>query len=156
MAALPTPAVGQLVINGTSCLGPAWWVTDLTPLFQAGRKRNQNVTIPGVAGERPYMHRRHSLEVSLPMVFIGDNDAAGVATASQLAGLDANVAAFRAAVVDPVGAAVTGVVAATLTRFTGGTQTANVQVLDLTLLDTSSCAFWSATLDLIVPSGVFA
>lgn len=97
---------GRLTISGTVMHGPAWHVVDLTELLTGPELRGTDRLLPGVAGVVANRRRPTVTKVALPMVVAGDCNQAGepytdVAGPDDWRGLRRNIAALRAAVVNP-------------------------------------------------------
>lgn len=143
---------GELEINGISMHTPAWCVTDCIELWLPNAVRGQNVIIPGASGRRAYQMRRDESNYSLPMVITGYVDDLGDRYPDPWDGLQANIAFLYANIVD---AAIAATLPATLTMPDLSVRTANVQVRGLNL-GNNPAPLRRATLELVVPSGLFS
>lgn len=146
---------GDLVITGETrdmplrC--PAWWVTDLTQLYQGGARRGADRVIPATTGVRPYRRRRTATAYPLPMVILGDVDVDGLTHADVWSGWQANYELLHdELIVDP--GSVEGTRLATFTTADGSVRSGQVHVLaiDLGLVQEGRA---KATLQLSIPSG---
>lgn len=142
---------GELTINNVSMHTPAWCVLDLAQLWMPNAVRGQNVIIPGAAGQRAYRIRRDQARYSLPMVITGYVDDLGDRYADPWIGFVINLDFLRANVIDPPVAATQ---VAELIMPDGSLRVENIQVVGFTLAD-DPAPMKRATLDIVVPSGIF-
>lgn len=139
-----------LEIDGFSLSTHAWETLDLSPLWTRGRKRGGDRRIPKVDGARAYPRRYDVTVRPLKMVIVGHVDEDGVPYLDAREGLDTNVEAIQAAIVDPP-VALDGTRTALLHRPLG-TTTGPVHVLGLEL-GILGPAGLNAVLELSLPEG---
>ena len=142
-----------LTISGSTILGTrASWATNLYVLRNPDY-RGDNRLIPNLPGRRSYRdeydHVRHVLE----LVIAADFDSDGAPTASLAAGIEANIAELQA-VSTPV-ATTAGTRPVVWTKRTGATVSADCKVGPLRIGEEFDDIVL-ATLDIVVPDGVFA
>lgn len=150
----PAPPSGSLEINGVLMHTPAWTIVDVTQLWMGANIRGGDRLLPSTPGVIPYRRRMTVTRHSLPMVIVGYVDQAGTPYNDPWEGLETNIDYLRAWIVDPTNVG-DGTLPATLTMPSGGTRTADIHVLGLSL-GIVSRARMRATLDISIPEGVFA
>ena len=93
---------GHLQIDGWSLHGPAWCAHDLSALYEAPNLRGDNVLVETLDGRVARPMVTDETDYSLPMMFSGATDRAGVAYTSPAGGLIANRRAFYDRFIDPI------------------------------------------------------
>jgi hypothetical protein len=159
----PPDCMGDLEIDGVPMLGPAWTLTDLTPLWGQVDVRGSDLILPMASGRRANQRRIDATEHSLQLIICGETDQDGDLWPNPWIGLEENLAFLRTNVVDPTGVG-NGTLPAVLTMPSGDTRTADIHVLDLRqgavdagtsgLSGNSTTAFY-ATLEISIPAGRF-
>lgn len=146
-------AAEYLEIASTPLATPAWRITSLVPLWVSADLRGSDRLLPGASGVRAQRRRLTVTRKAFELVIFGRQDRTGNFYDDVREGLDANIAALQAAIVDPPGTA-TGTRAATWHRANGSTATADVHVLGIVPRELSPAAV-RATLQLSIPTGRF-
>lgn len=146
-------ATEYLEIASTPLATPAWRITSLVPLWASADVRGTDRLLPGAAGVRPNRRRPTVTRYALNMVIWGDRSREGTPYADVRIGLDTNIEALHAAIVDPPGTD-TGTRAAVWHTADGSTRTADVHVLGLVPRELSPRSV-RATLQLSIPTGRF-
>lgn len=150
---------GILTINSIALNCPAWDIADLTPLWIEASQRGQDRLLPGVAGVIPYRRRLTVTEHVLEIVIVGDSTSTGTPVADAWDGLQANVEALRAGVVDPTNTG-DGTRSATLLMPNGATRTASIHVLGMRVARVEGAdgvfSVLNGALTISIPTGRFA
>lgn len=140
----------QLTIAALDFICPAWWATDLSPLWTRAKADGPDVPIPG--GET--IARRKSLppwRVVVPMAIGGAVDPEGDPHAFGDVGLEENIDAINAAI--DVLTTGDGTRALVLTRASGATWGNPCHVLGLDLGTMNADGTANAALELSIPAG---
>lgn len=146
---------GTLLIDGNTTHTVGWEMLNLLPLWLPGATRGDNLVIPGAVGRRPKRKRVDEAAHSLPMAFEGYFSGVDESPFDDpWAGLEQNIADFVERFVDQP-APPAKVRAAALQMPSGGSRTADIQVIGLTIGQNTRTQC-RATLDIVIPSGRFA
>ena len=148
---------GLLTINSVSMHCAAWCMLDLTELWGFNRgSRLNNVDIPEVAGSRAYQPYAAEAKHSLEMAITGLANSSGVAPAAgqEWAQLRANIDYLASTLPIPTTGA--AYVAASLAVPGASARTANIQVAGINLGTRVGRYTRRATLNIVIPAGVFA
>lgn len=141
-----------LEISSTPLATPAWRVLDLSRLYGMS-KRGTDLVMPGAEGVRPYERVVTFRSVALPLIVFGAQDRTGASNSNIYLGLDDNVDALMAAIVEPPGTTA-GTRAAVWHRATGNfTADVHVEGLDPEAWGRGWCRF---SLELSIPAGRWA
>ena len=149
---MPTANVTEYLTIDTVIIGTPACVCQNLYVLHSTAHRGVDRILPGSAGVVAYPRRLHAIVHQLELVFFGDLDSDGVATASPQEGLRDNIAEV-AAIAAPVTTG-DGTRSVTWTRADGSTASADCHVGPLTVGGGSS-AWARAMLELQVPSGQF-
>lgn len=141
-----------LTIGGTVIVGTAACLCTNMFVLYGHAQRGDDRLVPGSAGVIPNPRRLTAVTHVLELVFFGDYDSNGAATADTHLGLRANIAEV-AAVAQPVTSG-DGARAVVWTRPDGSTASADCHVGPLQI-GAGTYATARATLDLNVPTGRF-
>lgn len=146
----PSAATEQLTIDSVDFICPAWWVTDLSPLWGRATAVGNDIPIPG--GETiPMRKRLPSWRVVLPMAIGSDVDPSGTPHADALIGLEENIDELMA--VAEVLTTGDGTRDLVLTRASGAQWGAPCHVLGIDLGAVRPSGAPSAALELSIPAG---
>lgn len=155
MSGIPTTSQcdGNLHIASISARTYQWCALELFKLWEYGTRRGSNRVIPGMPGSIAYRRRLAETTLSLPFVIDGRVDAGGQPVADPWTEFETVYDYLvNAWVADP--GTLAGTRAATLTKPSGATKTADIHVLALTLDDVAqACA--DCTLEIAIPAGRF-
>lgn len=143
----------SLAIDGWQSETPAWTILDYTPLKEPAAKRGADRVLPGVTGVKGYPRRYTVTEKQLPMHIFGDTAPNGSLYPDGQDGLQDNIDAIVAAIVDPPSTA-DGTRSATWTLPDGTTRTAHVHVIEFPLTRLSP-VMARAVLTISIPAGRF-
>jgi hypothetical protein len=143
----------HMTIAGVPLSTPAWEHTNLYVMTGQGAVRGENVVMPGALGRRAVRRRTDEMNQTIELAFFGNMDWTGTAQADPIAGLMANLAEFKAKVVDPTLTA-DSTRPATLV-LPSGTLTASVQVLGFEITESYDPASVAASMDIAVLQGAF-
>lgn len=152
----PDERLGKLTINGIDMHTPAWNVLDPTPLYMPSDYLGENIRIPGSNGRRAYPLWVDQGHYVLPMLISGEVDLNGSPYADIWIGAQTNLQYLQTNVASPP-TAPTATRSASLLMPDGTTLTADVQVFPFRTENLYlQKPLFRATLELIVPAGVFA
>lgn len=143
----------HLDIDGVPLSTPAWEHTNLYLMTGQGSVRGENVVMPGALGRRAVRRRTDEMNQTIELAFFGNVDWTGAPHADPVAGLMANLAEFKAKVVDPTLTA-DSTRPATLV-LPAGNLTASVQVLGFEITESYDPASVAASMDIAVLQGAF-
>jgi hypothetical protein len=132
---------------------PAWEHTNLYVLLGQGKVRGENVVMPGALGRRAVGRRTDEMTETIDLAFFGDVDWTGAPQTDPVAGLFANLAEFKAKVVDPTLTA-DSTRPATLV-LPDGNLSAQVQVLGFEISESYNASSVSASMDIAILGGAF-
>ena len=129
-----TTTFGALTIASTSLHGPAWCLTDTSPLLESPEFRGANILVERLNGRVARPHVTDETDYSLRVMFSGYSNQAGTPWANQQGGLLQNRAAFETTFINPIRAA-SATLAASLVvpNGSGGTTTYNFNCQPLRL-----------------------
>jgi hypothetical protein len=144
-------ATEYLTIGTVPLATPAWRILDLTGLFSSADLVGDDRRFPGTSGVRAERRWATSTRIALPMVIWGDRNRENTPYGSVRIGLQTNLEALHAAIVDPTTG--DGTRTAVWTQ-ASGTSTAPVHVLGLIVRALSPRSV-NATLQLSIPQGRF-
>jgi hypothetical protein len=133
---------------------PAWFAVSLLPLWRPADKRGGNLAIPHSSPSIPLPRRGTDSKRTLQLVIVGDVDTSGAPVTDVREGIEANLAAFKAAFVAPP-TTTDGTRSATLHLPSGATKTATITVEDFTPGERSPESV-RATFTFLVLGGEFA
>ena len=146
--------MGSLSISGIALGGPAWCVTDLSPLYETAEVRGTDRLLPSAAGVVAYPRRATVTRVDLNMVIAGGFDRFGVAYTDTKRGLYLNWKFLVDNLVASPGGA-TGTRSAVLTTPALTTLSGSVHVQRLRPGITPG-PYMLAVLELSIPAGALA